>query len=267
MPSEVIRLGLTATGEPVEVDLMTSAAHLVMQGQTRSGKSVATYNLLAQAAHMPHVRIVGCDPTTVLLAPVAERGEEHVALGLEDMAQHLDVLRWVKSESDRRIATFLAREVDKLDTATADEPLILLVLEEYPGILEAAADQDAAEGRKAGDRLEPAISRLVRSICAQSAKAGVRVLLLAQRAEASILSGATRSNFGVRMTLRVDNADSVRLLHPTATPEECEEAEQFAPGVAFFEGPGHHRSLIRNAYVPSYRDYLAHVRASGSLNA
>ncbi|WP_205755761.1 hypothetical protein, partial [Bacillus amyloliquefaciens] len=86
--------------------------------------------------------------------------------------------------------------------------LILLVLEEFPGIIEGAQDFDATNGLKPADRYAPRITSLVRQIAAQSAKAGIRMLLLAQRAEASIVGGNARSNFAVKMTLRVDEPES-----------------------------------------------------------
>lgn len=262
----VIRLGRDEYGEEVIINLHAEAVHFAIQGMTRSGKSVASYNVLAQLANDPTVRIVGCDPTGLLLRPWMEAtvGEPWIALGQNNMADHLSVLDAVKTESDRRIASMWNRELDSLGPKQLSEaePLIVLVLEEYPGILEAAADQDSESGAKPADRLEPKIARRVRSLVAQSAKAGIRVVLLAQRFEASIISGATRSNFAARLTMRVDNGDSVRMLHPAATPEECEAATRLAPGVGIYEAPGRPRRLIRSDFVPDYGDYLRHCRAA-----
>jgi DNA segregation ATPase FtsK/SpoIIIE-like protein len=137
--------------------------------------------------------------------------------------------------------------------------MLMVVLEEYPGILEAAQRADDLSGARGGDRLAPRIAADVASLVAQGAKVGVRVLLLIQRAEASIMSGAVRANAGTRMTLKVDNTDSVRMLHPSATSDEAEPVGRFAPGVALFEGPGIDRCVMRNLYVPTYGHYFDQV--------
>nr|WP_192960120.1 hypothetical protein [Rhodococcus erythropolis] len=234
-----------------------------MQGKTRSGKSQATYNVLAQAAANAAVRVVGSDPTHVLLEPFKHRGvsEPYVVSGLNAQAT-VDMLGWVKRESDRRIDQMWPLRTDKFSEFGASFPLILVVLEEFPGILEGAADEDAALGRKPAERLAPRISAYVRQIAAQSAKAGIRLLLLSQRAEASIIGGNARSNFGVKMTLRVDEPESVRMLHPSASPEDCALVETFKPGTCLFEKPGEGRQIMRCDFVGEYGRYARAIESS-----
>lgn len=255
MKSLEISLGVDEFGRPVRIDLAADASHLIIQGQTRSGKSQLAYNLLAQAAMVPEIRLVGIDPTALLLAPVAQRGEDLIALGADDWQGAIDVLRAVKTESDRRVATLVPARMDKIIEFTGQAPLWLVVIEEYPAVLEGAQDEDLEHGRKPGDRLEPRIRRLLRQIVAQSAKAGIRVMLLAQRAEASIIDGASRSNIGTRISLRVDNPDSVRMLHPSADADLCKRVEGFAPGVALIDRPGQRRVVARGP-LTTYRDYF-----------
>lgn len=255
-----IQLGRDETGRRLVGDL-AEASHWVGSGVTRSGKSVLTYSILAQAARNDAVLVVGCDPTTLVLGPHQDRRDHgHFALGLDDMGQHLAVLDWCKEESDRRIAAMRSLKIDKYAEFSPGLPLILLVLEEYPGILEAAEMEDMADGRKPADRIAPRIRARVSALVAQSAKAGVRVLLLMQRAEvAAGLSGSARSNFGTRIQLRADNPDGVRMLHPSATPEECEAVGQFLPGVGLIAAPGLSRRRFRADFVPDYATYYDHV--------
>lgn len=256
-----IAIGWNDLSQPVSVDLAKDAAHWLIQGKTRSGKSQCTYNLLAQAGANPAVRVVGIDPTSVLLAPFVHRTprEPNIELGLTDFDQVLSVLRFVKDESDRRIERFWEHRIDKISSFSPALPLILLVLEEFPGIIEGATDFDALSGLKPADRYAPRITSLVRQIAAQSAKAGIRMLLLAQRAEASIVGGNARSNFAVKMTLRVDEPESVKMLHPNATSEECAQVESFVPGQGFFDQPGIRRQIIRTVRVGEYATYASYV--------
>lgn len=256
-----IVVGRTQHGREVVIDLVADAAHIIYQGKTRSGKSQATYNFLAQCASNPCVRVVGSDPTSVLLAPFARRdhGERRIHLGTDDQGGTVEVLRWVKAESDRRIEAMWDRRIDKYAAFSPAFPLIVCVLEEFPGIVEAAQDEDAAEGRKPAERIAPRVQSLVRQIAAQSAKAGIRLLILAQRAEASIVGGNARSNFAVKMSLRLDEPESLRMLHPTATPEDCAQVENFPPGVGYFEQPGRRREIIRTDLVGDYSVYAQAV--------
>lgn len=254
-------LGVSQYGKQVGVDLVKDAGHIAIQGKTRSGKSQASYNLLARVASNPAVRVVGSDPTEVLLAPFQDRlpEERHLVLGVDNQERTEEMLRWVKNLSDRRISKMRELRIDKYELFSARFPLLLLVLEEFPGILEAADDQDIIEDRKAGKKVGNRIRALVRQIAAQSAKAGVRILLLAQRAEANILGGNARSNFAIKMSLRVDEPESLKMLHPSATPEDCEAAGLFKPGQAFFDRPGDGRQIIRNHFVGEYRKYFDYV--------
>lgn len=252
-----IEMGRLVNGVPVSIDLM-KASHLAIQGQTRSGKSVLAYNLLGSLVGRDDVRVIGCDPSGILLAPFAEAGEALVSLGQDDVTRHLEVLSWAKRAADERIRSMPAARVDSIKQISRETPLIVVVCEEYPALLEAAEDEDAAEGRRASDRLEPKIRRLVRQLAAQSAKAAVRLVLLAQRAEASILGGATRSNFGTRITLRADNGDSVRMLHPNASDELISQVEAFAPGVGIIEAPSLPRTIFRGHFV-DYETFVNRV--------
>ena len=268
-----IRIGRTQYGRDVVVDLARDAAHWIYQGKTRSGKSQASYNLLAQCATNPAVRVVGSDPTTVLLRPFVERehGEHYIHLGTDYQQRTVDVLRWVKAESDRRIEGMWDRRIDKYTRFSAAFPLILVVAEEFPGIIEAATDEDAAEARKPADRIAPRLQSLIRQLAAQSAKAGIRLLLLAQRAEANIVGGNARSNFAVKMSLRLDEPESLKMLHPTATLQESALAAVFPPGVGFFEQPVERREIIRTDLVGDYAVYAQAVLTSdrgylGNLN-
>lgn len=260
MASLPIPLGVDQLHRPVVVDMVESAGHWIIQGQIRSGKSFTTYNVLATLAGNPCVRVVGVDPSALILAPWAET-ESLISLGqtTEQAEQIIEILEWVNDEGNARTAGLFARRIDKLTQFTPDEPLILLVLEEFAGMLEFLKRVDTLEGRKPAERYETQAASLVSAIIAQHAKAGVRLVLLTQRAEASIVGGTARSNMAVRMTLRHDNGDAIRMLHENITPDELEQVSRFAPGVAFFESPRHPRELMRNHSNGGFASYSEHV--------
>ncbi len=227
--SSDIPMGRTEQGRMMNVNLAGSS-HLIFQGQTRSGKSVATYGLLMQVAAMADVLVAGCDPTGILLAPFHDsRHAEWQAMTTRDIDAHVAVLDRVVDEMDNRNSTLASRYLDKLSSFTPEEPLILVVLEEYPGLLKAAA------ASKQDKEISVRVSRLL----AEGAKAGIRVLMLVQRADASIVGGAERSNIATRLTLRVDNAAAVRMLHEGLSDDSlAEDMRTNPPGVGLFESAG-----------------------------
>lgn len=240
-------------------DLRTEPAdipHTICQGVTRSGKSVWTYGLLGQLAHRPDVLITGCDPTGLLWRPfTGTRHADWQSSGLAELPGHEKVLRAVVDEMDARIRE-LPADRDSIEITTA-RPLIVVVLEEYPGLLR-VLDAAKTRGDDPGARVRALVSRLL----AEGAKAGVRVVILAQRAEASVVGAFERAMCSLRISFRVDNRASVELLHPGADPAVADGHTAALPGVALLSRPGHELARIRAPYVGGYSDYAATVRGA-----
>jgi DNA segregation ATPase FtsK/SpoIIIE-like protein len=239
----------------VSLDLAAMPAHTVIQGRTRAGKSSLAQGIIAQAASSPEVVIAGCDPSGMLLHPLRRRSHsEWRAVGARDVGAHVSALTGLVEELDRRIDALLGEGADKAEVFTHDLPLVLVVMEEYPGLIAAATEDDAAAARKPADRHAPRIRRDVARLVMEGAKCGIRALSISQRATAEVLGGTERSNFATRITLAVDNPDAVRMLHPYASPEVIEAAHEFPPGVGLIESPGHRLTRVRFDRLP-YSQY------------
>jgi DNA segregation ATPase FtsK/SpoIIIE-like protein len=251
-------VGRTETGHDLVLDF-AAAWHTAIQGQTRSGKSVLTYNILSKLAAMPSVTVVGCDPTGILLHPFEEAPMPHLrALGTGDMSAHKKVLAALLVEMDRRIELLRSQDLDKLEEFTPELPLLVVVLEEFPGIMGAATGDDAVTGAKAAERLAPFIQVAVGRLVRESAKVGIRVILLAQRMSSQAVDTDARSQFGCRISLRLDNADAVKMLHDSVTPDLLAQWPTFAPGVGVYELPGQ-RQKFRADRI-DYPTYIKCVR-------
>lgn len=244
------------------------AWHVALQGATRSGKSALSYTLLGALAARPEVVVCGVDPSGILLGPwTSGRGSGWIATGTGDMTAAVEALSGVVAEMDRRIVGLTRDGLDKLDLFDARCPLLVVVLEEYPGTLSAAKSEDDAEGRQGADRVQPRIERAVGRLVKEGAKVGVRLVVLAQRMSAKAVDTDDRSNFGLRVTLRVDNGDAVTMLHDgPAARAMVEAARQFPPGMGLVEGPD--RPLQRwRADLTTYPVYLAAVRTGITATA
>lgn len=239
--------------------------HVAVQGATGSGKSAFLYSLLSQLADRDGVEVTGVDPSGILLRPfVGPTEHRNVALsglidrhdvglspllGLSDPAAVEAHVSRLVADMDRRISAIPSDR----DTLPASEGLRFVVLEEYPGLLRYL---DAADP-KIGKRVRALVARLL----AEGRKAGLRVILVAQRAEASVIGGTERGQCSTRISFRVDNVDAVRLLHPDADPETAAAHASAVPGVALLSVPGRPLTRVRGPWIGSYAEYVARVAA------
>lgn len=252
---EEVRVGRSEDGDVIWDP--SNAWHTAIQGATRSGKSALMYTLLSGLAGKPHARVVGVDPSGVLLGPWAAKGEPWIACGTGDMQKAAEALENIVGEMDRRISRLVAARVDKIDPSE-DVPALVVVLEEYPGTLSAARSEDDREGRKTGQRVAPRIEAAVGRLVKEGAKVAVRVVVLAQRMSAKAIDTDDRSNFGNRCTLRVDNADAVGMLHENAH-ELAPEVALFGPGRALWEEPGRPMKRVQMD-LTDYETYCTRIR-------
>lgn len=244
--------GTDLRAEPVELP------HTICQGVTRSGKSAWTYGLLAQLAHRPDVLIAGCDPTGLLWRPfTGTRHADWQASGLADLGVHEKVLTRVVEEMDARIRDLPAHR-DSIEVGP-DRPLIFVVLEEYPGLLR-VLDAAKTRGDDPGVRVRALVSRLL----AEGAKAGIRVVILTQRAEAAVVGAFERAMCSLRISFRCDNRASVELLHPGAPPAVADPHTTALPGIGLMSRPGHDLTRFRAPYLGSYAEYALAITSGGA---
>lgn len=245
-----VRIARAEDGGDIFLDF-ADPTHTIIQGSTRSGKSVLMYAVLAQLACAPNVQIWGSDPNSVLLGPLArtvseEARAERFVIGL-NTNQALEMLQRVTAVMDARISSLVPRRLEKISDFTAEEPVIVVVLEEYAALMAQALIEDK--------KAHAEIKRLVGRLFAEGAKAGIRVVMILQRAEAAIIDGSTRSNAMQRITLGVDNGDSVRMLHEGLDPETAEAVTHFRNGRFIINQ--HRENSIGQADYLEYSDYLA----------
>lgn len=237
-------IGIDDTGQLYSIEPV-GLGHMIIQGETRSGKTAFTYWLLSQWAAAPDVLIAGCDPTGLLLRPfIGTIHEPWQVSGVSRVDVHIDLLRAVVAEMDGRIGCMPAH-CDQIAPGESC-PLIMLVLEEYAGLLRAASSKV--------DRDE--IKRLVVRLLAEGHKAAIRVLIIVQRADADIIGGFERAQCSIRLSFRVDNGDAVVMLHPHAR-DQAELHCTAPPGIALFSAPGRRLARLRVPYLgePLYRRY------------
>lgn len=233
-----IRLGRKVDGSDLHLDL-TDSSHTLLTGRTRSGKSVALYIALFELRDKP-VHLAGIDPTGILFNAVGDQalgGNKLRASTLRHPDRALFVVNELVRIMDDRIEQLLAQRRDKFEEFTPDFPLIIALFEEYPSMLAAIEGLDKASGAKPADRLETKIRAGIQRLALEGAKVGIRLWIVAQRGDASILTGVMRSQLSNRLSFAQDET-GLRMLHESISSEQIEQASRFLPGQAFAEIPG-----------------------------
>jgi S-DNA-T family DNA segregation ATPase FtsK/SpoIIIE len=239
-PEDMLFLGVDDVGNRYRIracDLI----HLAVQGATGSGKSVFIYALICQLLTMQHILIAISDVSGLLPRPFTGTiHEPYQVSGTSSALRHIDLLHALVDEMDTRLAMLPARQ----DHVTLSEqcPLLVCVLEEYPGLLRALDD-----GKRAGGQVETA-RRLVGRLVSEGRKAGIRLVICANRFEAAVVEAFTREQCTVRLSFRVTTADSIEMLHP-GYRQEAELHATAPPGVALFSGPGIPLARIKSPYI------------------
>lgn len=270
-PYNAVLVAQSDTGQSIWLD-WSLAPHALIQGATRSGKSVWCYALLAQLASRPDVVIAGSDPSGILLGRPYE-GTVHrtwQVTGTSNVTEHLELLRRLVEEMDRRI-TQLPERTDKLTAFDPVRPLLVVVLEEFAGLLRLASTLPTPRGEaKVADQLRGLFGRLV----SEGHKIGIRLLVISQRADATIIGGFERGQLGMRVSFRVTDPEALVMLHPEGR-DYFRQHSQALPGVALFEAPGTPLTRIRgprmaptaDADYAAYWDQIQAVTARLHLTA
>ncbi|GAA1004102.1 hypothetical protein GCM10009551_079860 [Nocardiopsis tropica] len=255
-----IVLGRNKNLETISWHLLESAGHFILQGETRSGKSVLMYSVLAQMASMVDVTVRGIDPSQILAKPWDPR---NWVIGSRDMSLAAEMLEAEVREMDRRNRELSRAGFDKVAEVSPMMPLRVMVLEEFAGIMRSAVAEDTREGRKS-DKVAPRIAAALARLVAEGAKSGIRVMLLTQRASSQVIDTDSRGNFAIRVTLRVGNSEAITMLHDGLDSSWLTAVKQYKNGVGIVDIPGEKTQKFKGVYIGAreYDRYLTEV-ASG----
>lgn len=213
-------VGKTITNEVFMFDL-AKAPHLLVAGATGQGKSVGLNAILGSLLYKKHpaeLKIVLVDPKKVefsIYAPIEnhflarlEEEEEPIITDVQKVVKTLTSLcqlmdsRYdlLKKASCRNIKEYNAKFKErKLNPEHGHEfmPYIVVVVDEFGDLI-----------MTAGKEVELPICRI-----AQLARAvGIHMIIATQRPQASIISGAIKTNFPARMAFKVSSMIDSRVV-------------------------------------------------------
>jgi S-DNA-T family DNA segregation ATPase FtsK/SpoIIIE len=198
-----VSLGLDVSGKPVVADI-AKMPHVLIAGQTGSGKSVAINSFLSSLlfrASPSEVKLILVDPKRVeltgynniphLLSPVIVEPEKVIS-----------ALRWLMSEMDRRYKLFAqagVRNVTGYNEMSGFQalPFIVLVIDELADVMLFSPVE-----------VEDAVTRLAQ----MSRATGIHMVLATQRPSVDVITGLIKANIPARIAFAVSSQVDSRVI-------------------------------------------------------
>lgn len=194
-----LAIGCTTDGSVVIEDL-AAAPHLLIAGQTGSGKSVAMNSIILglMAAHTPEtLEFVMIDPKVVELSMYANIPYLKMPI-ISDMNKAITALKAVVNEMEMRYHLIASKKVRNIASynkiATKKLPYTVVVIDELSDLM-----------MTNGKDVESLIVRI-----AQKARAvGIHLVVATQRPSVDVITGLMKSNIPARISFKVaSNTDS-----------------------------------------------------------
>jgi S-DNA-T family DNA segregation ATPase FtsK/SpoIIIE len=206
-----VALGFDVSGKPIVTEI-GRMPHVLIAGQTGSGKSVCINSFLATIlfrAAPTEVKLIMVDPKRVelthyngiphLLSPVIVEPEKVIS-----------ALRWILGEMDRRYKLFAqagARNIDGYNEMSGFQalPYILLFIDELADIMLFSPVE-----------VEDAITRIAQ----MSRATGIHMVLATQRPSVDVITGLIKANIPCRIAFAVASQVDSRVILDTQGAEK-----------------------------------------------
>lgn len=199
----MLALGKDVSGESMVYDL-TDTPHLLVAGQTKSGKSVGINAMILGLLYQnspDELRMIMVDPKRVEL-PVYDNIPHLLCPVVTDVPKAINALSWLLNEMDRRLDIMMhakCRNIQSYNQRNKNSkmPYIVLVIDELADLMMMARKE--VEGK---------LIRLLQ----MSRAAGIHLILATQRPSADIITGVIKANMPARIAFAVKSGIDSRTI-------------------------------------------------------
>lgn len=187
-------IGRDIAGKPV-VGTLNKMPHLLIAGQTGSGKSVMINTLLTSMLYKnspADLKLILVDPKQVELTPYNDIPHLLTPV-ITDPEKCISALKWAVSEMERRLKTFAGvskRNIAEYNNLKKDEsmPYIVIVIDELADLMMMAARD---------------VEALIVRIAQKARAAGIHLVLATQRPSVDVITGLIKANVPARIAFTV----------------------------------------------------------------
>ncbi len=196
-------VGKDLTGAPIVADL-EEMPHLLIAGQTKSGKSVMINSLLASMLYRnspSDIKLILVDPKHVEMAPY-EDIPHLLAPVISEPEKCISALKWAVAEMERRLKAFAAvkqRDIKGYNELKREEgmPYIVIVIDELADLMMVASRD---------------VEALIARIAQKARAAGIHLVIATQRPDANIVTGIIKANVPAQMAFAVKDQINSRIV-------------------------------------------------------
>jgi S-DNA-T family DNA segregation ATPase FtsK/SpoIIIE len=196
-------VGKDIAGLPVIADL-EEMPHLLIAGQTKSGKSVMINTILASFLYRntpSDLKLILVDPKHVEMAPY-EDIPHLLAPVVTEPEKCISALKWAVAEMERRLKTFAEvkqRDIQGYNALKKEEgmPHIVIVIDELADLMMVASRD---------------VEALIARIAQKARAAGIHLVLATQRPDANIVTGIIKANVPAQIAFAVKDQINSRII-------------------------------------------------------
>lgn len=187
-------IGKDISGKPVVADL-AKMPHLLVAGQTGSGKSVMINDILTSLLYRnspSDLKLILVDPKQVELTPYNDIPHLLTPV-INEPEKCISALKWAVAEMERRLRTMAEvgkRNIAEYNTLKQEEgmPYIIVVIDELADLMMMAARD---------------VEALVVRLAQKARAAGIHLVLATQRPSVDVITGLIKANVPARIAFTV----------------------------------------------------------------
>lgn len=229
-----MRIGVNlVTGEGFGLDLRF-ITNVIITGRSGSGKSSLLYLLIANCVLNPAVRVVGVDRVGTLFGGLPD--DELRVVG-DNPAAVMSCLEGIKSLMDARSRELAGGGCDAIREFTPDNPLIVVVVDEFAGVLHRLGIDDVAANRPAVKRYEAHARVILSLLMSEGRKAGITTVLASQIPNKTVFSDGIRENAGCIVSFS-NEVGAIKITLPDIPPEFLTRLTSAESGVCVLSAGG-----------------------------